>query len=281
MHIGSNLSANLTFGLATNVSSDFSKYPMEGLFGMGRGTKTDSTPQLVQVLATSKHISSRLYGLHLSRHQDNKNDGELNLGEINKDRFDGDLNWISTVPSERGFWEIPLADAGYGNQTISARNKVAIIDTGTSFFFLPLPEATALHKLINGSAQDGESFEVPCSTTKPITLKFGSQTYKMSTADWMGGKAASGLCYSKIVGRQTFGKDEWLVGDAFLKNVYTAFDFDNSRIGFGVKVTSSQTQQPGNNSSWATPSGAGMFDLIRILFFTLLYSFVFCNELLD
>jgi hypothetical protein len=231
---------------------------MEGLFGMGRGTKADSEPQLVQVLASSKQIASRLYGLHLSRQKDGKNDGELNLGEVNKDRFDGDLNWISTQQSERGFWEIPLSDAGFGGKTIGAKNKIAIIDTGTSFFFLPLPEAAALHKLIDGSTQDNEDFQVPCSTTQPITLTFGSQTYNMSTADWMGGKADSGLCYSKIVGRQTFGKDEWLVGDAFLKNVYTAFDFENNRIGFGVKGAGSgnNSNSTGDNNSTSTkPSG--------------------------
>ncbi|KAF1960089.1 acid protease [Byssothecium circinans] len=258
IHIGTSLSTSLTFGIATNVSSDFLQYPMDGIMGLSRGTSTsgNGTPLIVEALANAKLISSKLYGLHLGRAKDGKNDGELNLGEVNKERFSGDLNWIDSVKSDRGFWEVPVADIGFGGKTIGlkAGDKTGIIDTGTSFFYMPPTEASALHKLIEGSSQDGENFQVPCSTTSPITLKFGSVTYNMSATDWVGDKNEdSGLCNSKIIGRKTFQENQWLVGDAFLKNVYTAFDYEKGRVGFGVK-SGNATQQSATSSSSASPS---------------------------
>jgi hypothetical protein len=35
------------------------------------------------------------------------------------------------------------------------------------------------------------------------------------------------------VAKQTFGPSQWLLGETFLKNVYTLFDYDGARVGFG------------------------------------------------
>jgi hypothetical protein len=242
LHIGP-LSPSLTFGLATNVSSEFSSYPMDGILGIGRGTGSDSTSQLLSTLSDTKLIPSKLYAIHLSRATDGLSDGELNLGSLNPDRFTGDINYIDIVANTNGFWEIPLSGASLDSNTISlSGGRSVIIDTGTSFILTPPADALALHSNIKGYVQDGETFSVPCDTTSIISFTFGQQTYNISTPDWRGGKLASGLCRSNIIGRQTFGDKQWLVGDVFLKNVYSVFDFDKGRVGFGVKGKEVGTQ---------------------------------------
>jgi cathepsin D len=47
------------------------------------------------------------------------------------------------------------------------------------------------------------------------------------------------------------GTDIWLVGDVFLKNVYTVFDYDNAQIGFG-SLASGSTE--GNGTYIAPPT---------------------------
>ena len=47
--------------------------------------------------------------------------------------------------------------------------------------------------------------------------------------------AGSGLCYGAVVGKDlSLGDNVWLLGDRFMKNVYTAFSFDNNAVGFAT-----------------------------------------------
>lgn len=262
LHIGP-LSPSLTFGLATTVSQEFRSYPMDGILGIGRGVKASgsiSAPQVMDVLASNSLIGAKLYGIHLSRNKDGKLDGELNLGEVNKDRFSGDLNYVDAVENETGFWEIPIADAGVDGKNAGLSGRTAIIDTGTSFVLMPKADALAIHSQISGFKQDGETFTVPCDSTAVVQFSFGQQVYNISTADWKGGQTSSGLCRSNIIGRQTFSETQWLVGDVFLKNVYSVFDFDNKKVGFGVKsaqgTTNSAPSATGESAS-PTPTTTG------------------------
>lgn len=211
---------------------------MSGILGLGRGSKVAGnigSPQVMDVLKTSNLISSKLYALHLNRAEDELNDGEFNLGEPNKERYDGDLNNIPAIENDFGLWEIGLDDAGVGGNGLGISGRTAFIDSGTSFIFVPETDATAIHDLIPGSSKKGqENYVVPCDTDTAIWFSFGDKKYNISAADWVG-EETDGGCSSNIIGRTTFTETQWLVGDVFLKNVYSVFDFESSQIGFGVK----------------------------------------------
>ncbi|KAF1835082.1 acid protease [Decorospora gaudefroyi] len=288
LHIGT-LSPSLTFGLATNVSDEFRAYPMDGILGIGRGSSSsfpssnDGGAAIMDVLSSSNLIGAKLYGIHLSRATDALFDGELNLGQINTERFDGNINYIPVVDDndaaegdESGFWEIPLEDAGVDESSGSGfEARTAIIDTGTSYILMPRPDAEMLHAEITGVQQDGETFFVPCDTQTVLWFAFGGQSYNISTADWVGGpvEARPGLCRSNIVGRRTFGERQWLVGDVFLKNVYAVFDFgeagegegEGARVGFGVQRPEGEGEgeaTASSSSSAAAPEKTAAVDAL-------------------
>ncbi|KAF2280576.1 acid protease [Westerdykella ornata] len=247
------LSAPLTLGLANNVSQEFSSYPMDGILGIGRGSKAEGSidaPSVVEILKSSALIPNTIYGVHLNRASDGAKDGELNLGGPNPERYDGDLNYLPLVPNPDGFWEIPVSAVGAGDTDSDIRgDRTAIIDTGTSFIYMPGPDADAVHRPIVRSRKSGETYAVPCDTKTLVWLQFGGQYYNISTVDYIGRDVGDGYCQSLIVGRQTFGEKQWLVGDVFLKNVYTVFDNEGGRIGFGVK----RTHQEGDGDSSNAP----------------------------
>ncbi|KAF4313393.1 Peptidase A1 [Botryosphaeria dothidea] len=237
-----NFTVDLTFGLAKYASNEFTSYPMDGILGLGRADKTNNDVTdgtIMDALSEASLIPEKLYGIHLSRNSDGLKDGELTFGATNPDRYDGDLAWTSTIENNRGFWEIPIADAAYDGTSAGLTDRTAIIDTGTSYILVPGDDAAALHKLIPQSSQNGEIFTIPCSTTQPLQLSFGDIAYNISAKDYVGNNVGGSTCQSNIIGRRTFGEKQWLVGAVFLKNVYTAFDYDSSRIGFGTKTSGS------------------------------------------
>jgi hypothetical protein len=246
-HLGS-ISVPLTFGLAQNVSNEFSSFPMDGILGLGRPddmtdrSGTIDAPALMDVLISEKVISAKMFAIDLWRASDGgTNDGEINFGKPDSSRYDGDLNYISAIKNTDGFWEIPVKDAGVNGNIAGLQGRTAIIDSGTSYILMPHDDAVQLHELISGYQQDGtEMFIVPCDSTAKVQFTFGSITYDVSPKDYVGQATANG-CSSNILGRRTFGPKQWLVGDVFLKNVYTVFDFDGQRVGFGVKKRNAPT----------------------------------------
>ncbi|QDS76264.1 hypothetical protein FKW77_001588 [Venturia effusa] len=240
VHLGA-MSANLTFGLALNASDEFLSYPMDGILGLGRPDTLASdltgikAPSLLDTLVSGKTIKSKLFGLTLWRSADGgSNDGEINFGSPNPSRYDGEITYIAAIKGTNGFWEIPVADVSVDGKKVGLTGRTAIIDSGTSFVLMPREDAAKLHQVIPGSFQEGESFTVPCDSTAKLQMIFGTTTYDISPKDYVGRPSGSG-CASNVVGRQVFGPEQWLVGDVFMKNVYTVFDYDQSRVGFGVK----------------------------------------------
>lgn len=208
---------------------------MDGILGLGRpGVTSIGTSSLLDVLKDEQLISSRVFGVHLPRFSDGLNDGEISFGEPNPNYYDGELSYTPTIDDD-SFWEIPVEDAGVNDRRIGFTDRAAIIDTGTSFILMPPADAQAIHALIPGSRPVGARFKVPCDTTAILQLIFSGVAYNIPPIDYVSEPLSDGSCNSHIIGRQLFLSTQWLIGAVFLKNVYTVFDMDSNRIGFGVK----------------------------------------------
>ena len=222
----------LAFGSASNTSSDFLTYPMDGILGLGRSkSNTMGVPTLMEAISNAKILTANLFGVNLQRNRDGSTDGEVNFGAPDTSKYTGALSYISTVADEL-LWEIPVDDASVNGVRCNFTGKTAILDTGTSFVLMPPGDAQLLNAQIPQSQQNGTMFNVPCSSTLPVQFIFSGLSYNISAKDYVGNPVQGGsLCHSNILGQQAFGVNQWLLGDVFLKNVYTVFDFDKERIG--------------------------------------------------
>lgn len=249
------------FGTATNASKEFNSYVMDGILGLGRAKSNEmGTQTVMDALEAKKLLKSNILGVHLQRNNDKVHDGVITFGDVDKQYFDGDLSYTKTT-SDDGLWEIPADGAGVGDKKASfPAGTTAIIDTGTSYVLMPPDDAAALHALIPGSKQSGETFTVPCDTKAPAQFTLSGVTYDVSPADYVTPPDSTGNCKSNIVGHQAFGPHTWLLGDVFLKNVYTVFDYDQNRVGFGVTKaggsTSTSTSSPSSSDSSSTSSAS-------------------------
>lgn len=223
---------SLSFGSASVVSNEFSSYPMDGILGLGRSTSSSvKAPTFMEAIDNENVLQKNLLGVHLQRNSDGSTDGELNFGSPDTNRYTGNVSYTSTA-KDSNLWEIPIDDAVVDGVKCRFSGKTAIIDTGTSFLLLPPGDAQRIHKLIRGSQQEGETFKLPCSASLPVQIIISKITYNIPPKDYLGKPVSGGnMCESNIIGKDTFGPDRWLVGDVFLKNVYTIFDFDQDQIG--------------------------------------------------
>jgi cathepsin D len=231
-----NYSLEIGFGLATTASADFLSYPMDGILGLGRSASDIiDTPTIMDVLDKKNMLASNIIGIHLQRASDGMKDGQITFGGVDKTKFKGDISYTKALPNQ-GAWEIPVSDSAVHGISTNFTARTAIIDTGTSFILMPPSDANAFHHLIPGAVVDGGSWDVPCSTTAEVQFTFSGVTYSVSPKDYVGkpNNGAIGACASNIIGHQPFGPTQWLLGDVFLKNVYTVFDYDKESIGFGT-----------------------------------------------
>lgn len=228
------LTVNMTFGLASKASDDFLSYPMDGLLGLSRSNDTGfGTPTFMDFVQKGNMLDSNIVGFSLSRGSDDDQDGTVTFGGVDESKLDGNITYTNTVSSSNR-WEIPVDDVTVDGQACNFTGKGAIIDTGTSYMMLPPDDAKTVHSLIPGATSSGKNFVLPCDSNAEIRITFSGVSYNISPKDYVGQKAGNN-CVSTIVGYQSFGDDEWLVGDVFLKNVYSVFDYDNNRIGLSGK----------------------------------------------
>jgi hypothetical protein len=229
----------LGFGLATNVSEEFNSFPMDGIVGLGRlqnvadNAEGVKAPTLVDVLVAQGVISAKVIGIHLSGGADPNNDGEITFGAADTSLIDGDLSYVAAINNADGFWEIPVGGASVGGKPAAIQTGVtAILDSGTSFMLLPPADADALNLQIPGAVANGETYLIPCGSNTPVVLTLAGRQWPIDPKNYVGNPSGN-ACQSNIVSHLTFGATQWLLGETFLKNVYTLFDNDGARVGFG------------------------------------------------
>ncbi|CAH7670240.1 aspartic peptidase domain-containing protein [Phakopsora pachyrhizi] len=232
-----------TFGGATLESNEFAAadVPFDGLMGTAKSSLSNQkvlTP--IETLAETKTISGAFMGYSLGRAADATNIGQVTLGGVDQTKFDGSLTLFQNV-NKAGFWEGDMTQASVDGKAV-VTGKTAILDTGTSLMVLPLADATAIHAAIPGSKTDGQGgFTVPCTTQVSVSLNMGGKDFQIKPSDLtfqpISANKLDGDCISGITAGNIGGKNQWLVGDVFLKNVYFATDVTNNQIGLAAIKT--------------------------------------------
>ncbi|KAI0542121.1 aspartic peptidase domain-containing protein [Xylaria digitata] len=229
------LSVTFSFGVANTTSDQFTQFPFDGILGLATSSDT-----WLSAVMDAKLIDSNMFGISLSRNSDDTNDGEIVFGGVNPDKYTGNITY-SSIKSNSA-WTIPMDGITVGGESAGITGRSAYIDTGTSFVFGPPDDVKALYKLIPGSSSsDGSSYNVPCDTDSEVAFTFSGESWKVSSKDFISGPNSDGKCTGNIYGIE-YVSGGWLLGDVFLKNVYSVFDVDNGRIGFAAKAIPETTE---------------------------------------
>lgn len=218
-----------SFGIAQYASDDFNHFPIDGILGLSLAK--GNTPHFWESLAASKALKANVFGLSINRNADGPNDGAISFGEADSTRYTGDIKYYPIAANTEGDWALAIGDVGIGSSKAGITGRVAYIDTGTSFIFGPPDDVKKLHALIPGAtSSDDSTWTVPCDTKSSASFTFGTDTYNISPKDWVS-PIVNGVCTSNIYGVSVVDEKSWLIGDTFLKNVYSVFDYDKPRLG--------------------------------------------------
>lgn len=220
----------MDFGMATVASNDFSHFAFNGILGLSMAN--GSSDNFIRSLKQDKVLTSNVFGVVLNRNSDGcPNTGAIIFGGTDSSRFDGDITYTAVNAGANGDWAIAMDDVGYSGTNAGVTGRLAYIDTGTTYAFAPASDVAALHAVIPGAkSTDGTTYTAPCDSDESIVVTFSGVDHEISVKDWLSVPSSSGVCTSNIYGREVVS-GAWLLGDVFLKNVYTVFDADALRVG--------------------------------------------------
>ncbi|CAG8767783.1 9775_t:CDS:2 [Gigaspora rosea] len=213
-----------------------SLYEEDGILGLS--IPIDNTnPGIMQSIKTQKLLNQTLIGFHLGRYKLNATDKSyMNLGGIDSNAYVGNIVYNNLVSQSQysGTWTITLGDAQVDGVSIGGVNSPALIDTGTPFILGNSTQVSKILAMIPGSSFNNGTWWIPCGTTNVVSLVFNNISYQISPTELIITNNAIfplnvSTCASAIQQSMFNG---WVVGAAFLSNVYSVFDFDNSKIGF-------------------------------------------------
>lgn len=233
--------------------------PVSGLMGLAFQTlaSTGATP-FWQAVTNAKLLNSPEMSFFLARDLNPlsetslANGGVFTLGGTNSTLFSGNIEFNSLV-STPSFWLLALSKLTVNGAavTLSSTNPLSAIDTGTTLIGGPHDDVASLYSSISGAVSVGSSqpgfYAFPCSTNVTVAFAFGGQLWPINPEDFNAGQINSGrnaLCIGAIfdlsAGTNSIpdgNNPAWVVGDTFLKNVYTVFRSSPAAVGFAQLST--------------------------------------------
>ncbi|PFH54875.1 hypothetical protein AMATHDRAFT_134385 [Amanita thiersii Skay4041] len=222
------------FSPVTTLSSSFRDDPVDGILGLAFPALSNlHNSPFFNTAHSQGSVPSNVFAFFLASKK-----SELFLGGVNKSLFTGSIEYHK-LSSNNGFWQI-------GNAAISINSKKAvqnfqtIIDSGTTIMYGPPAAVKKLYEKLRGAKVfDSENgfYSFPCNSIPSVSFNWGGRKWAISSTNFNLGLTEEGSsdCVGAIAGQDLgLGKDVWLLGDSFMKNVYTVFDTDRNAVGFAA-----------------------------------------------
>ncbi|KAF8745837.1 peptidase A1 family, partial [Rhizoctonia solani] len=240
-------------GLVTQASGVLLNGRSAGLLGLAfqRLSNTESVP-FWEALVTSGRWSQPLMSFWMTRFGNistvrvEEYGGEFRMGGLNASLYTGEVEYIDMPSSVQAYWSIPLRQITVnGGPPITITNlgvtSLAAIDTGTSLIGGPPDIVAEIYSQVPNARKGTGNLErywvFPCNQVVSITLNFGGRTWPIEPTDLILATTNPSVCVGAIfeVSMGGLGNPDvpqWIVGDAFLKNVYSVFRYQPPSVGF-------------------------------------------------
>jgi len=273
--------------------------PVSGLMGLAfQSLASTGAVPFWQALINNNQLSAPEMSFWLSRDPSNSQvlepGGVFTLGGTNSTLYTGDIDFVDMPSGEPSFWLLTLSGLTANGNTVTistGSNAVSAIDTGTTLIGGPTADVAAFYAAIPNSAastRSGGFFTFPCDTQVTASMAFGGKFWPISSQDINIGQDSEGStqCTGAIFDLSQgvpippgAGNPPWVVGDTFLKNVYTVFRASPGSVGFAqlsaaAGGSGTPTTGPSASGTATASSGTHMTTIIAFLLSTTLTAII-------
>jgi hypothetical protein len=125
----------------------------------------------------------------------------------------------------------------------------AVVDSGNPMNLAPIEVAESVNSLFDPPAKFNEDlgvYMVDCDAQAPnYGVTINGHTFWHNTEDMIAQDHLTGLCYSTLAASaEGFGTQINFLGDAFMKNVVSVFDFGKTEMRFAARTDNNQKTDP-------------------------------------
>lgn len=210
--------------------------------------------------------------------------GSILFGAVDKSKYTGQLYTLpmlqafNTLGSNPGMiitaQSVAILDSESGNKTVSDIQFPVMLDSGTTFSYLPTEIAEAIGKSFDGEySSDDQGYIFDCSKVNDtlLSVDFGGFNISANISNFV--TSAKDRCVLNV--KQS--ESTYMLGDAFLVDAYVVYDLENYEISIAQASFNNQeedievisdtvpgaTPAPGYFSTWVykpgSPIGTGDF----------------------
>ncbi|KAG2121887.1 acid protease [Suillus clintonianus] len=239
------------FAVVTSTSVNFLQNPITGIFGLAwESLAASGAMPFWQALASNGQWSQPLMAFQLTRFLNDSQAGELEpggsltMGYANQSLYTGAIDYKNLPNGQASYWLQQITSMTVQGKSIplpSGSASYAAIDTGTTLVAGPAAGIAAIYAQIPGSQPGTGSWEgfysYPCDTAVAVEISFGGPHWSISPGDFEFTFAGrnSNECYGAFYAIPTYGgTPAWIIGDTFLKNVYSVFRYNPPSVGFAA-----------------------------------------------
>jgi len=224
----------------SGLGAAFSVGKFDGILGMAWETiSVDNLPTVFGQMVNQKLVDQQVFAFYLSSEKNPPlpplHKGELIIGGIDSSHYTGELTY-EPLTSET-YWEITMKGMSLGSKSITTNYK-AVLDTGTSILAGPKADVAAVAKMVGAKPFLNGEYTVPCKSIPSLpdlNVQIGARTYTIKPVDYIINDENE-ICLFGMTGIDIPPPNGplWILGDVFIRQYYTVFDWGNKRLGFAT-----------------------------------------------
>lgn len=202
----------------------------DGILGLGfEGLSLGGAKTVFKNAIDENIVAEKIFAFDLG---DNK-EGELTFGGYDDSKFTGEISWVTL--SEPKYWQIDLDDIKAGSFSSGKTN--GIVDSGTSLITGPSTEITRIASSVGATPNLLGQYTIDCakvSTLPNLEFHINGKNYPVPGKDLV--IQSGGTCLFALMGMDIPSGPKWILGDVFMRQYYTIFDYGNARVGLATPI---------------------------------------------